>query len=415
MLQHAAPMTSAANTVRRTEIAIVRMAAVAQGLALVCVPTLSSVLTDARGFALSQTAYGALFVPQSILAVIFSLAGGGLTRRLGVKRVLVAGLAANAVSMALLTSTAALHAAGKPLIFGLLLGATACLGFGFAIVTPALDVLAGAFAPPNATDRAVLIVNALLGAAAALAPLLLTVFVGFGIWWGLPLVAGVAMALLCAVSTRLPFDVVGRSAAVSRAPIPARFWLFAGFALVYGVCEQMLGSWAPMYVTRHLRAPASFGLIALTLYWAFAAVWRVVFALAGSVLPSATVFRALPFVLAAAFAALALLPAGADPLAAATAFAVAGLGISALLPLVISFCEESIADQATAMTSLVFAIYLVGYGLAAFGAGPLQRFVSLPGLYGASAVLALAAAGLAFAIVGILTARPGRTTVGEQQ
>jgi MFS family permease len=408
-------MTAAARTVRRTEIAIVRIAAVAQGLALVCVPTLSSVLTDSRGFALSQTAYGALFVPQSILAVIFSLAGGGLTRRLGMKRMLVMGLAANAVSMALLTSTAALHGAGKPLIFGLLLSATAALGFGFAIVTPALDVLAGAFAPPNATDRAVLIVNALLGAAAALAPVLLTVFVGFGLWWGLPLVAGAAMLLLVAVGSRLPFDVAGRSAAASGTPIPARFWLFAGFALVYGVCEQMLGSWAPMYVTRHLRAPASFGLIALTLYWAFAAACRVIFALAGSVLPPAVVFRVLPFVLAAAFATLAALPGGADPFAAAAAFAIAGLGISALLPLVISFCEESIPEQATAMTSFVFAIYLVGYGLAAFGAGPLQRFVSLPALYGASAVLALAAAGLAFAIVGVLTARPAGTTVGDHQ
>ena len=392
-----------------------RIAAVAQGLALVCVPTLSSVLTDARGFALSQTAYGALFVPQSILAVVFSLAGGGLTRRLGMKRVLVTGLAANAVSMALLTSTAALHAAGKPLIFGLLLSATAALGFGFALVTPALDVLAGAFAPPVATDRAVLIVNALLGAASAVAPLLLTVFVGFGIWWGLPLLAGTAMALLGAASTRLPFDVAGKSAAASRLPIPARFWLFAGFALAYGICEQMLGSWAPMYVTRHLGAPASFGLIALTLYWAFAAACRVLFALTGSVLAPAIVFRVLPFVLAAALAVLAVLPAGADPFAAALTFAFAGLGISALLPLVISFCEESIAEQATAMTSLVFAIYLVGYGLAAFGAGPLQRLVSLPALYGASAVLALVAAGLAFSIVGILGARPARAAVGEHQ
>jgi predicted MFS family arabinose efflux permease len=127
------------------------------------------------------------------------------------------------------------------------------------------------------------------------------------------------------------------------------------------------------------------------------------------------VFRALPFVLAAAFAVLATLPANADPLAGALAFAVAGLGLSALLPLVISFCERSIPTEATSVTSIVFAIYLIGYGLAAFGAGPLQRFgFSLSTLYGVSAFLALGVAGLAFAIVHLLQVERVAKPAGER-
>jgi len=207
-------MSARAASVRSAEVAIVRAAAVVQGLALVTVPTLSTVLTDPARFALSQTAYGALFVPQSVLAIVFSLAGGRLTRRFGLKRVLLVGLAADAVSMGLLAASARLGTS-HAFAYAALLCATACLGFGFAIVTPALNVLAGGFEPRN-VDRAVLIVNALLGAAAALAPVLLVVFVGLGFWWGLPLLAGSAMAVLFALAQRLPFDVAQRAAAGSR-------------------------------------------------------------------------------------------------------------------------------------------------------------------------------------------------------
>src|SRR5450631_1784577 len=394
-------MKAASAAVRRSEVEVVRAAAVAQGLALVTIPTLSTVLTDPQAFALSQTSYGGLFVPQSILAIVFSLAGGGLTQRFGIKRILLVGLAADALSMGLLASTVLLtkdHAA----IYPILLCAAGCLGFGFAVVTPALNVLSGDF-EPQAVDRAVLIVNALLGAAAALAPALLAGFVGLGIWWGLPLLACAAMLALFAESLRLPFDVAALEPAGAARRIPARFAFFAAFAFIYGWCEQMNGSWAPLYITHHLHAAANFGLLALTLLWALAAAGRVVFAVTAKKLPSTTVFRVLPFVLAAAFFTLAILPDRAEPLAGVLAFALAGLGLSALLPLAISFCERNMPDEATNVTSIVFAIYLIGYGLAAFGAGPLQRLgFSLPTLYGISAFLALAVAGLAFAIVHLL-------------
>ncbi len=406
-------MSAASAAVRRSEVAVVRGAAVAQGLALVTIPTLSTVLTDPQTLGLSATAYGSLFIPQSILAVVFSLAGGRLTQRFGIKRVLLAGFAADALSMALLASTVLLRG-DRAAVFPLLLCAAGCLGFGFAVVTPALNLLSGDF-EPQAIDRAVLIVNALLGAAAALAPVLLAGFVGFGIWWALPLLTCVAMLALFADAVRLPFDVAAPDAVGGSARLPARFLVFAAFALIYGWCEQMNGSWAPLYVTGYLHAPATFGLLALTLLWACAAVGRVGFAVASKQLPSTTVFRVLPFVLAAAFAVLATLPSSADPLAVALAFALAGLGLSALLPLGISFCERSLPNEATSATSLVFAVYLIGYGLAAFGAGPLQRAgLRLPTLYGISGLFALAVAGLAFAIVRLLQSRHAVTAAGER-
>jgi MFS family permease len=399
---------------RWKELAVVRTAAVVQGLALVTIPTLSTVLTDRAHFGLTQTAYGALFVPQSVLAIVLSLAGGRLTRTFGIKHMLLAGFAAGALSMALLVASALLTA-HHVLAYADLLMSTACLGFGFAIVTPALNFLSGEFEPHD-VDRAVLVVNALLGAAAVLSPLLLIAFVGLGIWWALPLLTGVAMIVLFAASVRLPFQVAKNAATGTRAGLPARFWIFAAFAFVYGLCEQMNGSWAPMYLTGHFRAAASFGLLGLALFWACAAVGRVTFALASKRLPETIVFRTLPFVLAGAFALLSIAPIGYGPAIGAVAFALAGLGVSALLPLVISFCERSIPQEAASVTSYVFAIYLVGYGLAAFGAGPLQTGgISLQHLYGASTIVALIAAGLAFAVVGVLdrTSRSA-TTAGAR-
>jgi hypothetical protein len=82
------------------------------------------------------------------------------------------------------------------------------------------------------------------------------------------------------------------------------------------------------------------------------------------------VYHGLPFVLAAAFVLIAVLPKHA-PGAAVAAFCLAGLGCSALLPLTISFGQEKLAGAATAVAGGVIACYQVGYGIAAFGVGPL--------------------------------------------
>ena len=104
-----------------------------------------------------------------------------------------------------------------------------------------------------------LFLNALLGLGTALAPVLVAVFVGLGIWWGLPLLVAVllrscssqpAAALLARVERR------PRPGASRARGLPARFWVFAAFALLYGVVETMNGNWATIYMTTDLGATA---------------------------------------------------------------------------------------------------------------------------------------------------------------
>ena len=77
------------------------------------------------------------------------------------------------------------------------------------------------------------------------------------------------------------------------------------------------------------------------------------------------------------------------------AFGLAGLGCSALLPLTISFAQEDLVAIAAATAGGVIAVYQLGYGIAAFGIGPLLNGgVSLPAIYAFAAVIAACYGGM---------------------
>ena len=111
-------------------------------------------------------------------------------------------------------------------------------------------------------------------------------------------------------------------------------------------------------------------------------------------------YRILPFVAAVALAGTALL-SGGTAAAGIAVFGLAGLGCSALLPLTISFGQHRLTAIAASSAGLIIAFYQVGYGIAAFGVGPLQDAagISLSTLYGATAVVAVVMGVLAFVVV----------------
>jgi FHS family glucose/mannose:H+ symporter-like MFS transporter len=105
---------------------------------------------------------------------------------------------------------------------------------------------------------------------------------------------------------------------------------------------------------------------------------------------------------------IAVLPAHA-PVAAGAALGLAGLGCSALLPLTISFGQAKLAGHEAMVAGGVIACYQAGYGLAAFGVGPLTSAgVRLPAVYAASAVVAVVMGVLSLAVAH---RQPSSTTV----
>ncbi len=411
----------------RAESATVQVAGLVQGIVLVTFPAASTIFTNSSDYNLSRSEYGAMFAPQVVTAVLASLLGAGLlfpglASRVREKSVYLTGLAADLGAMLLLILSW-LVVRQADAAYGLLLAATACLGCGFGLTVPSLNTLAAAF-HPKAADRAVLVLNALLGLGTALAPGFVAVFVGVGFWVGLPIVAACLLVGLIAVSLRLPLDPAsqrpsvvsrpdggarrpGRAPAAGALRLPRGLGVFAAFALLYGFCETMNGNWSQLDVTS-LGVRASTASLALTGFWALVTAGRVLVAGIRRWLPSRAAYHILPFVLAGAFVLIAVLPHNA-PGAAIAAFCLAGLGCSALLPLTISFGQEKLTDSQTAVAGGVIATYEVGYGIAAFGVGPLASAgVRLPQIFAASAAVA---AGMGLLSLMVAHHRPSPATV----
>jgi len=384
---------------QRNEIAAVYVAAVIQGLALVTFPAAGTVFTSPEHYGLSSTEYGGMFVPQAITAISASLLGAGLIRRLGIKRIYLLGLTADLVSMALLFSSQFVISNGR-LAYGMLLLATTSLGIGFGLTVPALNTFTAAFFPQK-IDSAVLVLNALLGLGTVLAPVFVAVFIGLGIWWGLPVLAVVLLLALLLFSLSLPLQA-GTNTAQSqqgKTALPARFWIFAAFALLYGVCETMNGNWASLYMTQRLGASTTLASLALTIFWGTVTAGRILFAAIGRWFPEYRTYQALPVVVAVAFVAVAFIPKS-DPFLGILAFGLAGLGCSALLPLTISSGQKELTAIAASVPGGLIAFYQMGYGIAAFGVGPLQQNVglSLATIFGSAAIVALVMSALSFVV-----------------
>jgi MFS family permease len=382
----------------RTESTVVYAAGAAQGIVLVTFPAAGAIFTAPDMYDLSNTQYGAMFLPQVFAAIAASLAGAGLSGRLGTKRVYMVGLAAGLVSMTLLLISDLVM--GDSAAYPLLLAATASLGLGFGLTVPALNTFTAAF-HPSSTGSAVLTLNALLGLGTALAPLFVAIFVGLGFWWGLPVLSCILLVGLIAVSARLPLviPVAAQAAGGARTGgMPSRLYLFAGFALLYGICETVNGNWSSLDL-KELGASATAASLALTAFWAMVTVGRIVFSAIRSWFPLQRTFHLLPFALTLAFLVIAKLPDN-EPALGILAFAFAGLCCSALLPLVISFGQDEFREIQQAVAGGLIAAYQVGYGIAAFGVGPLRDDgVALSTIYASTAVVAAGMGLLSFAVL----------------
>jgi fucose permease len=373
---------------RRIEIALLYGTAVVQGLALVTFPAASAVFTDPQGFAFSSTQYGTMFLPQVLMAILASSLASRLAGRHGLKAVLLAGLAGDLLSMALLAASALL--AGRPVAFPLICLATGALGFGFGATVTALNSFGEAFSPER-PDRAVLTLNALLGVGTALAPLLVAAFVGAGLWWLLPALMTAALAGVAILAHAQPLQVPSgppdAAAGADPGHLPSRFWLYGGAVLLYGVIETLTGTWGTLYLGQERGVSPRDASFALTAFWIMVTVGRVIAAAVSSVIPARLVYVVLPALLAVAFV---FAGRAGDARAGILAFGLLGLGCSALLPLSLSFAGTEFPRLTAATAGGLLALYQVGYGVAAFGVGPLQEIggVTLGRVFTGGAVIA---------------------------
>jgi len=157
--------------------------------------------------------------------------------------------------------------------------------------------------------------------------------------------------------------------------LPSRFWLYAASIFLYGIVETLNGNWAALYLGLQRGVTAQGASLALMSFWAMVTIGRLLFASVSARVPVRWTYVILPALLVIAFQAVSR--AGSET-AGIFAFGFAGLGCSAFLPLSISFAGDEFPKLAAMMSGELIAFYQLGYGVAAFGTGPLRNFTGLP-------------------------------------
>jgi fucose permease len=289
--------------------------------------------------------------------------------------------------------------------YGVLLVATGCLGAGFGAAVMAMNALAQRLSPGR-ENRSVLTLNALLGAGTALAPLLATVVIAAGAWWTMPVIVAVALMVLLGLTTARPLDAsagAASGAAFSRR-LPRRFWLFAAAVFLYGIVETLNGNWSGPYLTSEHGVSVRGASFALMTFWAMVTIGRVLFAALSTRSTVARIYAGLPILLAAAFQIVAR---ARGETAGIAAFGLAGLGCSAFFPLSISLSGQEFPQLAAVMSGQLVALYQAGYGVAAFGVGPLRQFagVSFGTVYALGSLVAFV---MLLVALGVTTGGPDR-------
>jgi hypothetical protein len=390
-------------TPRRAEVAIVYLAGLAQGLSLVTFPALSAIFTDPKVYHLTNSEYGSLFVPMVVLAVAGSSLGARAARLAGLKQVFVAGLSFNLASMAVLTVSQR-FIAWHGVAYGLLLAATTALGAGFGTTLMALNTYVAEFFPTT-SEVALPALHAFLGTGTALAPVLVVVFVGAAVWWLLPLavaagflalgLASLSQPLAAASSAGRPRDA---SSPAARIRIPDRLPVYAAAVFLYGISETVFGNWATIYLQSEARVPLAWAELALTAFWTMVTTGRVAAAIISAWVEARWIYVTLPVLILVAFLGIPRVGGGAA--ADVLAFGFAGLACSAFFPLSISLAEQEFPQAAAAVSGGLVAAYMLGYGVGAFGVGPVRdvAHLALSTVYTGTSVLAAGMIGAAFVL-----------------
>jgi fucose permease len=388
---------------RHLEIGLVYLAGLAQGLALVTIPAAGNIFRSPEHHNLTSSEYGMLFLPMIVCAIASSSLGGSMARRWGLKRLFVAGILANTASMALLGITSA-FAGRHGLAYAVLLGSLAALGTGFGATLTALNTYASAFFPGK-SEAALTALHAVLGIGTALAPLFLVVFLKLGMWWGLPAAVGVVFLSFALLSVPLPLSI---SIAPDSPPseglltilrtLPNRLYIYIGIVILYGSCETLIGNWATIYLHEGKGISMQWAGIALSVFWAMVTTGRVLIAVLSVWLPAQRIYLAMPVLISGA---LLFIPVVGGQASNVIVLGVAGLACSAFLPLSISFATQEFSGQTEAVSGLMMASFMMGYGLGAYGVGPVREIggLTLSSIYSGSSIFAAIMVFLAFVIV----------------
>ena len=363
-------------------VVTVYAAGLMQGLTLVSFPAVSAVLKQTLGF--SDAEYGAIFLPQVALTVAGAIGGGALARRVGLKVLLVAALAANALSQLLLAGGAWVAPGAA---FPCIMAGTATLGFGFGLLGAPINSYPPIFFPrqPHAS---VIAAHTLLGLGLSAGPLIAGAFVSAGTWSGFPILLCALCVVLALATTAVALprdDGQAEDPAAVTGPRPVSspiFWAFVAATVLYAFAEGTFANWAVIYLHESRGLPDMTAGLALSVFWGALVAGRLLVTALVTRVPAALLWAGLPVLMIAAFLSL---PYATGAVVGIGLFALAGLACSAFFPLTITLASHRFPRHVAWVSSMMIAALMVGVGLGSFAIGALRQMLALEDLYRLSA------------------------------
>jgi len=350
-----------------------------QGAAFVLIPALGATLRTAP-YDLSNATYGMLYFPEIFGAVLAALAAGTIHARLGARGLFRVGALANAGAMVLLTTA---YFVSGPILVPVLLAETFVLGVGFGLTNAAINRSASLLFA-GAAAAAVTILNAVIGGATAISPIVLHVLSEWMSWALWPAILGTLWLVLLILPLAAETDQVelGGLRAWRSSMIP-----FAVAVVIYAICEGSFGSWANVLVTVDRHLPAATGALALSLFWGGMTTARVLLGLAPDRwLSRRWTYYAAPVGMAVCFLWIPYLES-AIPLL--LAFTGAGVACGIYYPYSMAYGIRAHPKEGTQIAGLLVGALMVGEGIGSTGLGPLQDLLSLNTIYTLSALWSL--------------------------
>ncbi|MGC9257904.1 MFS transporter [Desulfurella sp.] len=347
------------------------------GAAFVFLPSLGKILRDPP-YSLSSSIYGLLYFPEIVGAILSALSAGFLQDHFKSKGVFRIGIFFNTIAMILLSIASFIHSSS---IYPFLLFETLFYGIGFGLTLAAINHYA-AFLFPDTQTKAVTILNALIGGATAVSPIILGFAQSLFSWgiWSIILLIGFVLVFFIP----LPQAQIKNS---HKLPLRLNIIPFMLAVLIYAICEGSFGSWANVYVSINKGQQAYYGILSLSLFWASMTVFRFIIALVPKrLVPHKYFYFASAISIGLCFL---ILPALNSALALVLAFVFAGAACSIYYPFSMSYGLINYPQQQTKVAGLMVAALMVGEGIGSFGLGPLQNILPLEKIYLFSALWAI--------------------------
>ncbi len=342
------------------------------GIALVIFPAAGSILTDSNYHGFSSTQFGSIFIPQIVLAIFTSLSAPKIADKVGMKFVMLLGLASLFVAT-LLLGTSNWFLDGN-VDYWIVMAGTAALGAGFGFTITALNPFAYNLFPGKETS-AVTAMHILLGAGTASAALFLNAFVSQGIWYVAPFAISAIVLLMILFTFPIPLELPhNEKEEKSNEKIPFKIWLFALAVFLYGACEATLGNWGAIFLEKSGGMSVSDAALGLSIFWGFVALGRIAFTFYALRYPTKWVYIIAPFIVAVVFFTL---PQADGKSLLLSYMALGGLGMSILFPLSISSATDQFPKYAAIISGVLVAAIQLGTGFSSNVIGYLNERMEL--------------------------------------